>query len=496
MTKTILATTTALGLLWAAPGLSQAQLPALLEGMEAMAGAMGNTLEYADKTVGSDYSVEYTDLRMINSGDRGSEIALDWLRVVPSADVPGQITVSLPPHASVTLSDPDFAEPYQIDILSDGITATLDNIIPGAGGEAAETWNYLINIPSLHVVGIGNNPIVKELSFSTTAFTTAASFTPATQTVTIEGGLEALIYAFDLTTPDGPVAQSGNVVQMVYDLAFDAIDESQMMDYMTGARAAHINYSATSANSAARMQNADITLDMTSQSIQSMFGMAITDGIFSMTGTSGVSNIQVNAMVLDGAPVPPFTIALTGAEIGARVPLANTGAVEEANIRMALHDLMVPENLISMIDPGQSIPRSPINLNIDVLANVISNIDWSNPSSAFDSGNPADIAAVQDITIRQILLAAGGAEVTAIGQADIDNSMGFPFPTGMITVSAMGVQSLVGTLVQLGLVPQQEAGMMMGMMMSFARSEGADHFVSDIEFSPEGVTANGTPLPF
>ena len=103
------------------------------------------------------------------------------------------------------------------------------------------------------------------------------------------------------------------------------------------------------------------------------------------------------------------------------------------------------------------------------------------------SGDPADIGTVQDITINEVLITAGGAEITAVGSATIDNSMGFPFPTGKVTVTAAGVQALVNGLVAMGVIPQAEAGMAMGMVLAFARpGDAADEFISDIEFSPAG----------
>ncbi len=496
MKKVILASSTALGLIWAAPALSQAQLPALLEGVEAMAGQNDTRIAYDNKKVGDDYSVEYSGLRIEEDAENGTVIEIDWLRIEPSASVPGQVTISVSPRVNVTINENDIP-PYTIEVLSDGVTATLDNIIPGAGGDAAATWNYVLNIPSLQLTGSGDNPIFNELSFAITGLTTMSSFTPASMTVASEGGWDAFIFAFDVNTYDGQrVAESGNMVDFAYDLAFDAVDERQMPDYMKGERNASFNFTAGSQSIEMAISGPDVTVDMTAQSVETDLSATMTDGIFAFNSRNGVANYQFNELVIEGTPVPPFMIALTSADMGLRLPLINSGDVEEASLKLSLENLTMPESLLAMIDPGQSIPRTPLNLNIDVLANVISRINWDNPDSSFDSGNPMDVVEVQDITIRQILLAAGGAEVSATGDATVDNSMGFPFPTGMVTITAKGVQTLVNALVQIGLVPQQQAGMAMGMIMGFARAEGADHYVSDIEFSPNGVTANGNALPF
>ena len=496
MKNCILASSTALALIWAAPAVAQSQLPSLLEGLEAMASMNDTRIEYSNKDVGSDYSVEYTDLRIMEDTDNGTIITIDWLRITPNADVPGQITITVSPNASATIQD-EGMEPYQVDILSDGINATLDNAIPGAGGELAETWNYIVNVPTLQVTGTGDNPIINELNFTISDFTSMSSFSPATQTVTSDGGLTALLFTFDINDPaGGKVYETGNVVDMAYRFGFDAVSEEQITDYVKGLRNAYAEFSSGAQSIEMKMSGPDAVIDMTGQTVSSSFSMGMTDGVFNMSLLGGVTNYQVNELMIDGAPIPPFAIALTASEIAARMPLINTGAADQASVKMTIENLVAPESLLSMIDPGQTIPRSPINLNIDIAANVQSNVNWDDPDSSFNSGDPMDIAEVQDISINQILLTAGGAEITASGDATIDNSMGIPFPTGMITLTAKGVQTLVNALVQLGLVPQQEAGMAMGMMMGFARAEGDDHFVSDIEFSPDGVTANGQALPF
>ena len=194
-------------------------------------------------------------------------------------------------------------------------------------------------------------------------------------------------------------------------------------------------------------------------------------------------------------PLPPFDISLDEFAIKLTLPTVDHGDFEEANAVIALRGLEVSESIYSMFDPAQAIPRSAINAVIDMSANVQSQVDWSMPMAAA-TGNPNDVGLVQDITINEVLFTAGGAQVTAEGGATVDNSGPFPFPTGKVTITVAGAQALVNSLVQIGLIPQDQAGMAMGMVMAFARpGNAADEFISDIEFSPQGITANGVPLP-
>ena len=104
-------------------------------------------------------------------------------------------------------------------------------------------------------------------------------------------------------------------------------------------------------------------------------------------------------------------------------------------------------------------------------------------------------AVLSDLTIR-----AAGAEITGNGAFTFDNSDlqtfdGLPRPEGEVNFAINGVNGLVDRLIQMGLIPEEQAMMPRMMLGMFATPVGDDMLTSTIEINSEGhVLANGQRL--
>ncbi|MBL1435749.1 MAG: DUF2125 domain-containing protein [Rhodobacteraceae bacterium] len=494
MKKHILMATTALAIGFAAPVAAQDDFAGFSEGILAMIGSQGATVSFDERNVGADGSVELVGFSMA-APDGEMTVRADWLKGVPSATTPGQVTFTLSPNASVTLNDPDSGE-HIINISNSGLVITLDGI---TSGQSAPVLNFSVMADSLGFTS-GNpaDPIIKALDIEFTDLSQTVSLTTATMLLTGITGLSAVDMNYDINTPDdGQMASDSQMVDL--SIAFQIVaddDEQNFFDYLSGTTTAFIELSAGASSATAKINNSDARIAYTGTSAGTEIVLRAENGYLNITEEVSNSQFSFSEFNVDGMPLPPFDVSLDQLRINFSTPTVDHGSFETANAEIALRNLVVSDSIYSMFDPEQNITRSPVNVVANLSANVQPSIDWANPEQAMMSGDPADIGAVQDITINEVLITAGGAEITATGSATIDNSMGFPFPTGKVTITAAGVQALVNGLVAMGVIPQAEAGMAMGMMMAFARpGENADEFISDIEFSPEGITANGVPLP-
>ena len=95
--------------------------------------------------------------------------------------------------------------------------------------------------------------------------------------------------------------------------------------------------------------------------------------------------------------------------------------------------------------------------------------------------------------MNEILLSLAGANLTGTGSLDFNNDGPVPMPAGTINLMLVGGNGLLDTLVEMGLVPEEQAmgaRMMLGM---FARpGDGEDTLVSEITFQEDGaILANG-----
>ncbi|NOR61352.1 MAG: DUF2125 domain-containing protein [Rhodobacteraceae bacterium] len=493
MKKHILMATTALAIGFAAPAMAQDDFAGFSEGIVAMLQSQGATVSFDERNVGADGSVEFVGFWM-SAPDGEATVRADWLKGVPSATTPGQVTFTLSPFATLTINEPDAGE-HIINISNSGLVITLDGI---TSGQSAPVLNFSVMANSLRFAN-GNpaDPIIKALDIGFTNFSQTVSLTQATMVLAGVTGLASLDMNYDIDTPhDGQLAANGQMADLA--IAFQLIaddDEKHVIDYFSGATTAFIEASVGASSATAKINNSDARISYSGTSDGTTIDMRIENGYLNITEEVANTQYSFSEFNVDGMPLPPFDVSLDQLRINFSTPTVDHGSFEPANAEIALRNLVVSESIYSMFDPTQNITRSPVNVVANLSANVQPAVDWTNPEASM-SGNPADIGAVQDITINEVLITAGGAEITATGGATIDNSMGFPFPTGKVTVTAAGVQALVNGLVAMGVIPQEQAGMAMGAMMAFARpGETADEFVSDIEFSPQGITANGVPLP-
>jgi len=493
MKKHILMATTALALGFAAPVAAQDDFAGFSEGILGMLSSQGATVSFDQRNVGADGSVELVGFNMIAPRDKAS-ISADWIKGVPSATTPGQVTFTLSPSATLTINDPDTGE-HIINISNSGLVITLDGITSGQG---APVLNFSVMADSLDFTS-GNpaDPIIKALDIGFTNFSQTVSLTQATKLLTGVTGIANLRLNYDINAErDGQFASTGEMADLR--AAFQVIadeDEENFIAYLSGATTAFFELSAGAASATAKVTSPDLRIAYTGSSSSTNIEVRAEDGYVNITQEAGATQYSFSEFNIEGTPLPPFDVSLDQFRINISLPTVDHGSFETANAEIAMRNIVVSESIYAMFDPAQNITRSPVNFVANLSANVQPNVDWTNPEAAM-SGNPADVGAVQDITINEVLITAGGAEITAEGGATIDNSMGFPFPTGKVTITAAGVQALVNGLVAMGVIPQDQAGMAMGMMMAFARpGDSADVFISDIEFSPQGITANGVPLP-
>lgn len=493
MKKHILMATTALTLGFAAPVAAQDDFAGFSDGIIAMVNSQGASISFDQRNVGADGSVELVGFVMADPEGQAT-LRADWIKGVPSATTPGQVTFTLSPSASVTINDPDTGE-HVINISNSGLVVTLDGITSGQG---APVLNFSVMADSLGIAS-GNpaDTIIKALDVSFTNLSQTVSLTQANMLLSGVTGISALTVNYDIDAgPDGKFGSDGQVADL--NMAFQVIaddSEQNFLDYLSGATTAFVELSAGASSSVTKMVDPRNRVAYSGSSTGASIVLRAENGYVNILEDVGETQYSFTEFNVDGMPLPPFDVSFDQLRINLSTPTVDHGSFETANAEFALRNVVVSESIYAMFDPAQNITRGPVNVVANLDANVQPAIDWSNPEASM-SGNPADIGQVKDITIKEVLITAGGAQITAEGGATIDNSMGFPFPTGKVTITAGGVQALVNGLVGMGLIPQDQAGMAMGMMMAFARpGDNADEFISDIEFSPQGITANGVPLP-
>jgi len=204
------------------------------------------------------------------------------------------------------------------------------------------------------------------------------------------------------------------------------------------------------------------------------------------------------AVNVQGGGVPfPIEMSLAQYGIGFEMPLGKTDEPADFGLRVNLTDLNVNDTIWAMADPAGALPRDPATLllNLSGKAKLFFDLMDPEPEEAVMAAEiPGELTA---LTLNNLMLKLGGAELTGVGDFTFDNSDletfdGLPRPKGEVSVNIKGANALVDSLVKMGLIPEDQAMMGRMMMGMFARTTGDDELTSKIEVNDQGhVIANG-----
>ncbi len=207
----------------------------------------------------------------------------------------------------------------------------------------------------------------------------------------------------------------------------------------------------------------------------------------------GVTNDTTITVSGSAIPFPPMTFEM--AEYGGRVkmPVVPGEDPQDFAIVLSLIDIVVDPFLWSMIDPGEQLPRDPATVIIDASGEVVMLQDVFDPAFAETMGQNGPPGQINAFDLNEIKVSLAGAELTGDGALTFNNEGALPVPAGIVNLALSGGNTLLDTLVSMGLLPEEQA--MGARMMSglFARpGTGPDTLVSTIEMKEDGsILANG-----
>lgn len=208
---------------------------------------------------------------------------------------------------------------------------------------------------------------------------------------------------------------------------------------------------------------------------------------FSVSATDSLTRVSGPAIP---APVE-FTVGSMSAQFA--VPLAPGDGPVDASARIAYDTVQPGAALLDLFDPGQGIPRDPISAIIDLEATVdlFVNLLAIDPTTLdTPPGN------LRSLDINEVSINAAGASLRADGNLTFAEGQIVPLPVGTVEIEGSGLNALIDTLTQAGLLPVEQGAMARGLMGAFARpGPTADTLESTIQFNEGGgITANGVPL--
>ncbi|MEM1233524.1 MAG: DUF2125 domain-containing protein [Pseudomonadota bacterium] len=202
------------------------------------------------------------------------------------------------------------------------------------------------------------------------------------------------------------------------------------------------------------------------------------------------------SMIAPGLPLP-VNVSLDRYGYRVETPLVATEEPRDMVFGFDLLGITLDDFLWNLFDPGAVLPRTPADLTF--LAELEGRwlIDIMDPEAATTLGADVPIE-VNTAVLSDLRLSAAGAELTGNGAFSFNNEDlftfgGFPAPDGAVDLRLVGGNGLIDALIQMGLLPPDQAmgaRMMLGLFMT--PSDGPDTLTSRIEVRPDGqVLANG-----
>lgn len=208
-----------------------------------------------------------------------------------------------------------------------------------------------------------------------------------------------------------------------------------------------------------------------------------------------VSQTGLNvAVTVEGMPFP-FEVAMKESGFNLAMPVSKSEDPQDFALGIKMADLTMSDMIWSIFDPQGQLPRDPATVLLDLSGKAKLLVDWMNPEEIGLGGNPGE---VQKITLGTLLIDAAGAKLEGDGDVAFDGAAsgiipGMGNPVGAVNIALAGGNGLLDTLVNMGLLPQDQAmGARMMMGLFAVPGDAPDTLKSKIEFTQDGqVLANG-----
>ncbi len=189
-----------------------------------------------------------------------------------------------------------------------------------------------------------------------------------------------------------------------------------------------------------------------------------------------------------------FRFAENGGKL--KMPLLKSEEPQDFALAFRVIDLEIPSEIWMIGDPGGALPQDPVTVVFDTSGKGRWFVDILDPAMMAgleDSDQPP--GEVTEVMLNALQVKAVGAELSGDGAFEIRYN-GVPKPVGQVNLKLVGVNALIDKLIQMGLVPEDQAMGIRMMLGMFAQpGEGEDELVSTIEFTEEGhILANGQRL--
>ncbi|MFZ3583265.1 DUF2125 domain-containing protein [Loktanella sp. DJP18] len=448
-----------------------------------------------------------------------------------------EVTTGAVDEQGNTVTVTDFA------LTSDSDGDTFKMTIPQVVFTGADDGTVAITLSESVPVEIGSpNGTAIALSIAQTGTAITASGSP--EDMTYDVAADQYVIAIDsLTTPEGPVTgdmrvtlntvsgnsntRTGDTNASTYDVTVGTADilvdiatpedESLMLSGKVDGIASTGSSSAPADldfSDPAAIFGGEYTAQGSYTSGPSAYIINV-DGTSTMNGTSttgpgtmtyaiGPEGLGYEVSVTDVAAeltsseMPfPFSLSAGSYDVALQAPVAPTDAPAPLRLLLGLSDVTVNDEIWAMFDPASALSHDPATIRLDVSGAAKLDVAVMDPAQAAAlAGQPGFPGEIESLTLNDLTIDAVGLNVSGTGEFTFDNTdtttfPGMPRPEGSATFDIVGANALIDKLIEMGLIPAEQAMMPRMMLGMFAKPTGEDALQSVIEVKDGQVLANG-----
>lgn len=206
-----------------------------------------------------------------------------------------------------------------------------------------------------------------------------------------------------------------------------------------------------------------------------------------------------NVFTFFGGGVPlPISGEVGEMSMGLNMPLNASTTPQDFGMDFNMIDVMIPDLLWNIMDPGAVLERAPATISLGLEGTSRLFFDAFDPAFPQNDDFPGEL---NSLSLTDLRVEVAGAELTGRGDFTFDNSDmetfdGFPRPIGAADFRLLGGNTLLDSLIDMGLVSDSDAmGARMMMSLFTVAGPGDDELNSRLEVNDAGqILANGQRL--
>ena len=456
----------------------------------------GYEIQATETQVGD--QLEITDLVLtMTVPEDDFKTVLDLGELTLSNNNDGTVSITLPEETEIGVSTDAGEDPFALTLR---LRSDLTTVVSGDPDTMTYTYRANEALVNLAELVVDDEPIEDvEIAAVMTNLTGSSELTVSEEIYNrAESALERLTVTVAANDPEG----SGVVNAKIMLAGMKAEAESTMPDVDFNADPAALFTEAFAVKGGYTYETMDAELSFDDGSESGDFAIKTGAGDLELDMSSEAMIYSGSAtdtsFTGSGSEVPlPIDVNFGEFSYGFELPLSASEEQQDFGLNLVLADLEISELLWGLFDPTQALARDPATLIIDIAGKGTILTDLFTLDENTDE-MPGELNA---LTLRELRLNLAGASLEGAGDFIFDNSDlesfdGLPRPEGAATVNIQGVNGLMDTLVDMGLLPEEQAmGARMMMSIFTQPGDGEDTLTSKIEINEDGhVLANGQRL--